>query len=409
MHDRVIILTIKQVKKTAIELLLISFFLLFVHFSYVRSTIYIIGVSILWGLLSIRTLGILKQNSPQIPEQSRIHLEVKLFGPLYLALLLILVSPLFSPLAYGHLLTDMEHRSREEMYNTTLGLIPPNLTDYEKAEVIFEYVHATMKNIYFSDISIPITGSIALYHSKHYGWFICMRTENYNAVDIIGSQKCGACREYAMLFMRMAEYANLTVRMVHNLGEDHSWDEVLINGTWIVVDPSAGIFNASPSMYEDKWGKALSYVYAIYPNGQKVDITSRYTKTATLNIKVVDTNKKPLPNIKVYVLSHNYFKKRRFTGLTCKTDYNGKCTIEFGGGAYTLVAKSDGIIPLYAEKYFVLAENKTYHKTIIVSHNALHMSCPTWIRTIIKGCVSILVWLSLILLNEISKIKFTQS
>ena len=127
----------------------------------------------MWGLLSIRALDILKQNSLQIPEQSRIHLEVKLFGPLYLALLLILVSPLFSPLAYGHLLTDMEHRSREEMYNTTLGLIPPNLTDYEKAEVIFEYVHATMKNAYFSDISIPIIGSIALYHSKHYGWFIC--------------------------------------------------------------------------------------------------------------------------------------------------------------------------------------------------------------------------------------------
>ncbi|NJE00217.1 hypothetical protein E3E26_10590 [Thermococcus sp. LS1] len=409
MHDRVITLTIKQAKKTTIVLLLIAFLLLFVHFSYVRSGIYIIGVSMLWLVLSIRALDILKQNSHQILEQSRIHLEIKLFRPLYLVLLLILVSPLFSPLASGYLLTDMEHRSREELYNTTLNLVPPNLTDYEKAEVIFEYVHATMKNTYFSDISIPLIGSVALYHSKHYGWFICMRIENYSVVDIIGSKKCGACREYAMLFMRMAEYANLTVRMVHNLGEDHSWDEVLINGTWIVVDPSAGIFNASPSIYEDKWGKALSYVYAIYPNGSKVDITSRYTKTATLNINVVDTNKNPLPNIKVYVLSHNYFKDGRFTGLICKTDYNGKCTIELGGGAYTLVAKSDGIIPLYAEKYVVLNENKTYHKTIMVSRNVLHMSYPTWIGTIIKGCVSILVWLSLIFLNEISKIKFAQN
>lgn len=78
-------------------------------------------------------------------------------------------------------------------------------------------------------------------------------------------------------------------RIVYNLGEDHVWSEVLINGSWKRFDstrPKGSRFD-DKGFYErprDKggWGKQLSYVYTIDPDGSQHDVTSYYTKIGKL-------------------------------------------------------------------------------------------------------------------------------
>lgn len=57
------------------------------------------------------------------------------------------------------------------------------------------------------------------------------------------ASRCGACIEYSLLYRGLAVASNLTVRSVHNPGEDHNWDEVLINGSWVIVGPGWPKFN----------------------------------------------------------------------------------------------------------------------------------------------------------------------
>ena len=398
---RKIAFTITNTMKTLIYLSLILSILMFMYETYViRGVIYTLGIFLVWLVFFLKILRRSTSSEKQTPITK---IEVRLSRLSYFLILLILILPVFFPLLTQHALTVLNQKNNEEVALAISGLISPSLNDTEKARVIFDYVHSTMKNTYFSDVSIPLIGSIGLYHSDRYGFFVCWRIDNYTFANMLWHERCGACREYAMLFMKLAEYSNLTVRMIYDLGEDHSWDEVLLDGQWIVVDPSAGMFNVSPLVYEDQWGKVLSYIYAIYPNGSKVDVTSRYTTTAMVNIIVINKHKEPIPGIKVYVISHNYFKEGRFAGLVCITNRNGRCTIKLGGGAYTLVAKSNDHIPLYGVSYVVLEGNKIYHKNIIVNRNIFHISLPLWIQIVIKGVIGIGIWLCLIILNEIQR------
>jgi transglutaminase-like putative cysteine protease len=78
----------------------------------------------------------------------------------------------------------------------------------------------------------------------------------------------------------MADEAGLSVRRASCFGEDHEWNEVLIKGTWIVIDATRvgtakdNGYNVSPKFMEKKVAGDrgttegnVSYVIAEYLNG----------------------------------------------------------------------------------------------------------------------------------------------
>jgi transglutaminase/protease-like cytokinesis protein 3 len=70
--------------------------------------------------------------------------------------------------------------------------------------------------------------------------FIMWRMLSPNPAWVM-SIKRGACEEIAILFTEMVRSLGIQCRTVYNLGEDHVWSEVLINGSWTHVD--SNIFN----------------------------------------------------------------------------------------------------------------------------------------------------------------------
>ncbi len=198
--------------------------------------------------------------------------------------------------------------------------------------------------------------------------FICLRLMFREYPLWFLSSRCGACMEYSLLFREMANAANLTVRSVHNPGEDHNWDEVLINGEWIIVDTGWPIFNPSPSFYEVRRGLNVSYVYGVYPNGTLVDLTERYTNTGQLKIVVIDVNNKPIKNANIEFYSFNLKnQERRIYYLDCVTNEEGYCDVRLGGGKYKAKAVvMYGLIGYANEETLELIEGETKEVTIVI-------------------------------------------
>ena len=94
----------------------------------------------------------------------------------------------------------------------------------------------------------------------------------------------GACQEYSELAKSVLNELGYQCRIAHNFGEDHVWNEVLINGSWVHFDSSlnrekcygnSGHYERLKS--EGGWEKNLSYVYYEDDNGEKHNLTSNYT------------------------------------------------------------------------------------------------------------------------------------
>lgn len=115
--------------------------------------------------------------------------------------------------------------------------------------------------------------------------------------EIAFVMKKGRCGEWASLYLKLLNYANITGRIV-NFVEDHAIVEVLINNAWIPVEPSGGI--SSYDYY--KTSRNISKAYAIEENGRIKDVTVNYADTGFLTIKVRKENIL-IQNAKVCVLS----------------------------------------------------------------------------------------------------------
>ena len=222
---------------------------------------------------------------------------------------------------------------------------------------------------------------LRIYTSKPY---ICIRLIGHENPLWVLKSRCGACEEYAMLFMEMANAADLTVRSIHNHGEDHNWDEVLIDGKWIVVDPSmvnlskneTG-FNVTQMLNEGWWN--LSYTFALYPNGTTEDVTYRYTNLSNLTIITIDENNVSVSNVSVRILSNN---RKNKTGLNTEinsiTDSEGRCEIKIGGGNYTIAGeKKEGNSHLSAKTTITLVENENNNIQLILKKDRFWwLRCP---------------------------------
>jgi transglutaminase/protease-like cytokinesis protein 3 len=106
-----------------------------------------------------------------------------------------------------------------------------------------------------------------------------------NPIEILKIGR-GACEDYARVYVGLLLANNYTARLILDFSfslwtnkeaGNHSWIEVLINGTWVPIDPSVdpsyGVNN--PYLYARVWNKTINHVLAITEN-EILDITPYY-------------------------------------------------------------------------------------------------------------------------------------
>ena len=108
------------------------------------------------------------------------------------------------------------------------------------------------------------------------------------AIDILNvtrgedGKALGRCGEFALLYYGLLVANNYTCRVVidfsvktdNRTAGDHVWNEVLIGGEWIHIDPTERIID-KPKMYVEEWNKNVNYVLAI-TSEEIVEVTDKY-------------------------------------------------------------------------------------------------------------------------------------
>ena len=84
----------------------------------------------------------------------------------------------------------------------------------------------------------------------------------------------GRCGEFSILYNALCLACGHRARLVVNIYEDHVWTEVLLNGSWVHVDPTEKIVD-DPSMYQRQWKKEVKLVCA-FEGSLVLDITENY-------------------------------------------------------------------------------------------------------------------------------------
>ncbi|PNX49790.1 MAG: hypothetical protein BV457_00470 [Thermoplasmata archaeon M9B1D] len=285
---------------------------------------------------------------------------------LAILILILLLTP------YMILMTHLKaEANRPELQKLVKTIISDSDTDEAKTKKLLEWFNTSKNNIYNNYYlkvkgTLGFGGKIRVYLGEPY---IGIRTFNDKDSLWILTSRYGHCGEYALIFRDMADEAGLTVRRARCFGEDHEWNEVLINGTWIVIDATRvgtakdNGYNVSPKFMEKKVAGNrgttegnVSYVIAEYLNGTIVDITSRYTKIVNISIAAQDENGNTLSNVKIKIKSNNRYSAYD-TRLSNTTNQNGICSFTLGGGDYIFESITNDIIPLFREKSIVFTED----------------------------------------------------
>ena len=204
----------------------------------------------------------------------------------------------------------------------------------------------------------------------------------------------GGCGEHAELTAALANSIGLPSRVLHAPGEDHAWNEILLNDNWTHVDSTLPeeYSIGHPEYYEQKWGYNLSRVYYIDSTGQEQEITQKYTNTSTLVVKTYDQNR-AISHVKIIIKSR-YLIENKPDYKFPYTDFNGIATFELGGNNYEIIAQKDiipGILGYQVKKNVTLAENIS--KTIVLKPRLGLLSSP------LKIWITLLSYLLLCLLS----------
>jgi hypothetical protein len=290
---------------------------------------------------------------------------------------------LFTP--YIGFMTHLKaEANRPELKKIVTSIIVNATTDEAKTKALLEWFNISKNNIY-NNYFLKIKGVlgfgsiIRIYLGEPY---IGIRTFNDKDSLWILTSRYGHCGEYALIFRDMADAAGLSVRRIRCFGEDHEWNEVIINGTWMIIDATRvgsakdNGYNVSVSFMENKVAGDrrtpegnVSYVIAEYLNGTTVDVTDRYTDVVNISILAIDEKGNTIPDVKIKVKSNNRYTAWN-TRLNLTTDKEGLCKFSIGGGDYIIELKSDDIIPLYNEISKSFSENiSTLNMTIMLKTN----------------------------------------
>ena len=356
----------------------------------------ILFVFLILAVLLIRSLhDTADQNIPET-WKSDFQRSWKSFWSLLL-LMIILTTCLF-PFYIQPIMKMKAEENRVVLHEIVKNITANATTNIEKAKAIYDWFGSNsgnMKNVWHKKILFQIYPLTINLEPP----YLCIRLIKHSYSLWILTSRCGACEEYALLYMEMANEAGLKVRSIHNHGEEHNWDEVFIDGRWVIVDPSQHLFDPNPSIYELGRHLNVSYVFALYPNGTIEDVTSRYTRTSTMKIRITTNEENILPNATITVYSKNYNSAGQFTGLTCKTDENGECVFYLGGGKYEIKVIDNSVIPRLAKIELEVKEDSTitlslHAKKSILS--LLYIKLPSTLtfasRVLLVIVLSLMVW-----------------
>ncbi|MEM1582838.1 MAG: transglutaminase domain-containing protein [Candidatus Bathyarchaeia archaeon] len=303
-----------------------------------------------------------------------------------------------------HIMLVVDRMQRENLQSLISSIIEDSRDDLDRARKIYEWITTPshLTNVYRN---YKIDNYIVFLLKPP---FICLRLTGEDYPLWVLYTRCGACMEYALLYREIAYAANLTVRSVHNPGEDHNWDEVLIGDKWIIVDASWPIFDPSPNFYEVSRGLNVSFVYAQYPNSNIIDLTERYTNTSLVRVVVLDRNNNLIENATVKFCSLNLNNvEREIRHLEGLTNSDGLCEVKLGGGKYKAKAvKFYGFLGYSAYTQFELAENEIKEVRVVLQEDPIHLVMSPTIELITSQLITIFIgfiWLnSLFLLLEVT-------
>lgn len=265
-----------------------------------------------------------------------------------LIIIFILISPISLLPSFMSEMTHYKATMNESKVDDLVSEITKfDKTEEEKTLSLLSWFDAYSDNI-FNDYqmgSIGIGKRVLVFQDNieifSGGPILCIRTYNDNDALWVLTSKFGHCGEYALLFRRMAFSAGLEVRKMTCLGENHCWNEVKINGNWVIVDPTYVYlpehngYNLSLEFMENKFGGNVSYVEAEYLSGRTEDETSRYSDIINITLLVKNNNSIPYENVEIELYSNNRDNVKRFTGLKRNTNETGHCIFSIGGGNYT--------------------------------------------------------------------------
>ena len=147
----------------------------------------------------------------------------------------------------------------------------------------------------------------------------------------------GACGETSIWEVETLKKLGFNARKVGLPGEDHSFVEVKLNGTWKIIDPGYGMFLVSRMERSERRVQeagTISYVVAYMENGF-VELTSEYVKTDTIVVRITQDGE-PLVGASVtfvHTLVTDGFSRRSElpgNGFSFHTDINGTVTAHIG-------------------------------------------------------------------------------
>ncbi len=130
----------------------------------------------------------------------------------------------------------------------------------------------------------------------------------YNNPSKLLDTREGRCGEWNNCFILLMKSLGLKVRYLWNM-EDHVWCEYFSNNLqrWVHLDSCENAFD-NPLLYNEGWGKKMSYVFAISDH-YVVDVTQKYigaNSKNTLPRDKIDEDdlKKVLAALNLSLLSH---------------------------------------------------------------------------------------------------------
>lgn len=257
----------------------------------------------------------------------------------------------FSCLVFGPYLwnnVNSAFLSKQEILATSASICLNETDVIVKANKIADWLHS---NVEWDNVKFRIVPFYWRKESPSPEWVMSVRR--------------GACEENAVLFAELARSSDVESRLVYNLGEDHVWNEIWVNGSWVHFDATLSKEDrlANPGMYERSrddggWGKRLSYVYAVDLNGTRNTVTEKYTDTGNLIINVKKDGV-PVENASVTIRSMflmdvdpDSYEKPLFA-VENYTAQAGNCSFHLGQNNYTVIAQ---VGDEKAEKIVALSE-----------------------------------------------------